>query len=100
MKFTVKELVPAIGESGIVYDTSTYTAEVTLTDDGKGTISASVAWSVGSKSVDSAIFRNRFIEQPVTGDTNELALYALLAILSATGLCLTAAALPRRKEER
>ena len=64
--YTTTEVAGA--EAGMTYDACAYTATVTVTDDGKGSLAASVAYGVDGEPVDGIVFHNTYVkpEDPKT----------------------------------
>ena len=87
LRFTVKEEIPVI-KAGITYDTRTYTATVTLTDNGDGTISPKIVWSVDGSAAQKAVFENGTVPPPSnpaapkTGDGTRLLPWIAMLLLS------------------
>ena len=100
LKFTVKEQIPETKEKNVTYDTKTYTATVTLTDNGKGQITASIAWTVNGASASGANFVNYYSTAVATGDTRNPAPFGTIALLALLGLGGTIAVLATRKKKK
>ncbi len=77
--FTVNEVIPEDPEEGMTYDERTFTATVTLTDNG-GVIEVSVEWSVDGELVNIPEFIN-YVEVPDTGDGAYLLPYYIYVML-------------------
>ena len=67
--YTVSEI--AGGESGVTYDKRVYTATVNVVDDGRGSLVASVSYTVGGGPVDGIVFHNTYVkpEEPKKPET-------------------------------
>ena len=55
-------------DAHVTYDETVYTVTVTLTDDGKGTLSADVKITVAGEPVENVVFTNIFTPEPITVD--------------------------------
>ena len=96
LTYTVREDVPLFKAAGVTYDARTYTATVTLTDKGDGTIAASVAWNVDGKAAAKAEFVNTFTVSPKTSDSHDFWRLSVLAVFALLGTGMVAF-VPRKK---
>ena len=92
--YTVNEEKPLFPKKGVTYDSRTFTATVALHDEGDGTISAKITWSVDGKETEKATFVNNYEEShkssksgrsSKTGDSTNGALWALLLLMAGGG---------------
>jgi len=93
--YTVKEEKPLFPKKGVTYDSRTFTATVALHDEGDGTISSKITWSVDGKETEKAAFVNNYEEShkssksgrsSKTGDSANGALWALLLLMAGGAL--------------
>ena len=93
--YTVNEEKPLFPKKGVTYDSRTFTATVALHDEGDGTISAKITWSVDGKETEKAAFVNNYEEShkssksgrsSKTGDSANGALWALLLLMAGGAL--------------
>ena len=110
--FAVKEDTTEVVE-GLTYDTTVYGIKVVVTDDGVGSLKASVTTSiVGGGKVDAIRFANTYTaptapdqpvtpdpEVPSTGDDTNLALYIGLLLASAAAIIILVAVSAKRKRK-
>ena len=96
--YTVKEEKPLFPKKGVTYDSRTFTATVALHDEGDGTISSKITWSVDGKETEKAAFVNNYEEShkssksgrsSKTGDSANGALWALLLLMAGGALAGT-----------
>ncbi len=98
LTYTVNEDVPLLKAAGVTYDTRKYTATVTLTDKGDGTIATAIAWSVDGKAAEKAVFVNTFTYSPKTSDSHDFWRLSVLAVFALLGTGMTLLA-PRKKSK-
>ena len=93
--YTVKEEKPLFPKKGVTYDSRTFTATIALHDEGDGTISSKITWSVDGKETEKAAFVNNYEEShkssksgrsSKTGDSANGALWALLLLMAGGAL--------------
>ena len=89
------------GKSNIKYDKRTYIATLTLTDNGDGTISYVLVWTVDDSETEEVVFTNKYNPpySPGTGDGTNIWPWLGALILSGCAL-VTDTILSRRKKNR
>ena len=87
----MKEDVPVLKKAGVTYDKRTYTATVTLTDNGDGTISTKIVWTLNGAEAKKALFENSYTppKVPKTGDEQNLIGPIMLMVLGMIGIGTT-----------